>query len=217
MRRIRGGGVLSAALGMLLVLTVPSLVTAQPYTPVLPPGVLSVSISAGPGGQQTASLGLNQTPVVNSTTPVFSGRLEPGITQAEFAVFSTPIRWIVPVDPVTGTFETMVPVALEPGVHSLYINNAFVGRFIVPEGAGPTVPGVPAAVPAAAVSRPAAPQPAAPAAPQGPPAPLLPRTGSGSVNSIDDSALPLAGLAVVLALVLVIPIGRLTRWIRSQS
>lgn len=217
MARVCRGSVLAAVIGALLLFSVPTSVRAQPYAPALPPGVLSVSISTGPGGEQASSLDLNRTPVVNSTTPVFSGRLTPGTTQAEFAVFSTPVRWTGPVDPVTGAFETVVPVQLEPGVHSFYINSALVGRFIVPENAGPTVPGVPPAAVPGATTGTAASQPTAAASAPGP-TPRLPRTGASNAGVGSTSgALKVAVPLVLLALALMIPLGLAARYTRGRS
>jgi LPXTG cell wall anchor motif len=99
-------------------------VFAQSYDSELPPGVEAVSIAG-------STLNANEVPVIETSTPTFSGRLTPGPTEAEFVVMSTPQRWTVPVDPVTGEFETTVPEPLEAGTHSLYINDALVGQFVI--------------------------------------------------------------------------------------
>lgn len=102
--------------------------SAQTYGQNLPPGVLEVTINGLP-------ISGSQSPTVNTPTPTITGRLAPGTSNAQFSIMSQANNWTVPVNAATGAFQTSPPSPLQPGMHSLFINNALVGRFTVIAGA----------------------------------------------------------------------------------
>lgn len=106
-------------------------VTARVYFQDLPTGVLEVSI-ADTSDDATTSGG---PPAVQSTTPTIRGRAPLGTTSIEVTILSTPQTFTVPVDPATGEWEFTVPVALEAGLHTMYIDGTLVGSFTVAEQA----------------------------------------------------------------------------------
>lgn len=107
--------------------------TAQTYFRDLPPNVLTVTIEGVTSATTDSSGAIDNDgpPVVRTTTPTFSGRIEPGPTSIEITIRSVEQTFTVPVDAVTGEWSFTVPEPLEPGEHSLYIDDALVGSFTV--------------------------------------------------------------------------------------
>lgn len=107
--------------------------TAQTYFRDLPPNVLTVTIEGVTSAATDSSRAIDNDgpPVIQTTMPTFSGRIEPGPTSIEITIRSVEQTFTVPVDAVTGEWSFTVPEPLEPGENSLYIDDALVGSFTV--------------------------------------------------------------------------------------
>lgn len=169
---------------------------ARTYFVDLPDGVLSVSLDDGSSIETTNEDG---PPVIDDNTPTFSGQMEAGTTAIEVVIQSVIVRYLVPVDPDTGRWTLTANSRLEDGEHSLYINDALVGTFVVETGADPA----PTTEPdddesPAGETQPDDGQPQAPA-----PA----NTGTGGLLGIDAGTGAMAQGALVLAMVVLTGAG----------
>ena len=99
----------------------PGAATARTYYTNLPSGVEQISIGSDTtNAAETDGLVLDDQPLIHGYAAI-------GTTSIEITIASTPVTYIVPVDPLTGYFEFKVPDKLEPGSHELFIGGSLVG------------------------------------------------------------------------------------------
>lgn len=113
----------------------PGAATARTYYTNLPSGVEQISI-----GSDTANAAETDGLVLDDQ-PLIQGYAAIGTTSIEITIASTPVTYIVPVDPLTGYFEFKVPDKLEPGSHELFIGGSLVGSFSVATAPAPPAAG----------------------------------------------------------------------------
>ena len=85
------------------------------------------------------SVAASEIRVIPSRQPVFQGKLPDEGLEGELAVRPGGFRWRVTADQGTKAFKTTLPGRLGPGTYGLYIDDALIWQFLVPQDA-PVVP-----------------------------------------------------------------------------